>query len=340
MAMSEAQQQRFEKFLFRDLHPDVCIGTASDRYEGWIGQIYSRETFGGKVSRRPKMIAGQSLSEGVLPIESVAEYFEHFPILELDFTFYALLLDKDLKPTQNHRVLEIYRRNLTARDRVILKVPQVIFAQKLRKEGKFEANPDYLNIELFTRRFYEPALQILGDHIAGFLFEQEYQVKKERLPVALYAEGLDRFFSGIPDDHRYHVEVRTDSLLAPPYFHFLEKHGVGQVLSHWTWLPPLRKQFVKTSGKFLNAGKQCLIRLMTPLGMRYEEAYIKAFPFDKLVDGMMSPPMVGETAEIMLSAVQEGVRANVMINNRAGGNAPLIARKVARKFSELISKTQ
>ena len=30
---------------------------------------------------------------------------------------------------------------------------------------------------------------------------------------------------------------------------------VGQVLSHWTWLPPLRKQLAKTGGEFFNAGK-------------------------------------------------------------------------------------
>jgi len=131
--------------------------------------------------------------------------------------------------------------------------------------------------------------------------------------------------------------VRTDSLLSQAYFDSLEKHGIGQALSHWTWLPPLQKQFAKTSGRFLNSGKQCLIRLMTPLGMKYEEAYAKAFPFDKLVDGMMSPQMVEQTAAIMISAVQEGVRPNVIINNRAGGNAPQIAQKVAAKFSELIT---
>ena len=97
MAISEGQHQPFEKFLFRDLHPNVCMGTASDRYEGWIGQIYTKEKFEGKISRRPKMIAGKALSEGVLPIESVVEYFEHFPVVELDFTFYALLLDKNLE---------------------------------------------------------------------------------------------------------------------------------------------------------------------------------------------------------------------------------------------------
>ena len=330
----------FEKFLFRDLHPDVCLGTASDRYEGWMGQIYTKEKFQGKVSRRPKTIAGTSHSEGVLPVESVTEYFEHFSVLELDFTFYALLLDRDLRPTQNHRVLETYSRNLTGRDQVILKVPQVVFAQKLRKQGQFEENPDYLNTDLFARHFYAPALRLLDDRIAGFLFEQEYQVKKDRAPADRYAEALDRFFSRVPKDHRYHAEVRTDSLLSPPYFEVLEKHGVGQVLSHWTWLPPLRKQLTKNSGKFLNEGKRCLIRLMTPLGMKYEEAYAKAFPFDKLVEGMMSPQMVEETAEIMATAVREGIRVYVIINNRAGGNAPLIAQKVATKFSELIAKTR
>ena len=27
-------------FLFRDLFQNILIGTASDRYAGWIGQIY------------------------------------------------------------------------------------------------------------------------------------------------------------------------------------------------------------------------------------------------------------------------------------------------------------
>jgi uncharacterized protein YecE (DUF72 family) len=334
--MSDQNRNLIETFYFRDLHPKVCLGTASDRYEGWIGQIYSRESYKGRVSRRPKTVGGQSLTEGVLPVESVEEYFHHFCVLELDFTFYALLLDKELKPTQNYHVLETYRKYMTDGDHLILKIPQVIFAQKLRRGGKFGLNPDYLNPDLFTHHFYEPAVEILGNVINGFIFEQEYQVKKERPPVAQYAEALDQFFALIPRDERYHVEVRTESLLTAPYFRVLEKHGVGQVLSHWTWLPPLRKQFTKGFSKFLNAGKQCVIRLMTPLGMKYEDAYIKAHPFDKLVEGMTSHQMVDETVGLMNSAVHQGIQANVIINNRAGGNAPLIAQKVAGKFSEIL----
>ena len=325
-------------FLFRDLHPNVFIGTASDRYAGWIGQIYSKERYGDRISKRSKTVGGQSVTEEMLPVESVEEYFQHFSVLELDFTFYRLLLDSNLKPTPNYRVLKTYRKHLGSKDRLILKVPQLVFAQKVMRGGKFQENPDYLNPEIFTRRFYEPAVELLGSAITGFIFEQEYQLKKERTLPDAFVEALQGFFQKIPEDERYHIEVRTETLLSVPYFQLLAQQGIGQVLSHWTWLPPLRKQFIKGAQRFLNAGKHCVIRLMTPHGMRYEEAYLKAFPFDKLVDGMMSPNMVYETVEIMQEATRRGVNVNVVINNRAGGNAPLIAQKLSERFLHATSQ--
>ena len=327
-----------ENFFFRDLHPGVSMGTASDRYAGWLGQIYSPDRFGGKISKRSKTVGGQTVTEELLPVESVQEYFQHFSILELDFTFYSLLLDDHSNPTPTYRVLETYRKHLKDADRVVLKVPQTIFAQKLWKGGKFAENPGYLDAEIFIQKFYAPAMELLGPTLQGFIFEQEYQAKKERSSPDQFASALDRFFESIPKDMRYHVEIRTEPLLSKPFFQVLEKHGIGQVLSHWTWLPSLRKQFSKGSGRFFNAGKKAVIRLMTPIGMRYEEAYLKAFPFDKMVEGMMSPRMPEETAEIMLAAVKEDVQANVIINNRAGGNAPLIAQKVAGRFMELVAR--
>jgi uncharacterized protein YecE (DUF72 family) len=320
--------------MFRNLHPGVCLGTASDRYAGWLGQIYSPERFGGKISKRSKIVGGQTVTEELLPVESVQEYFQHFSILELDFTFYSLLLDEHSNPTPTLRVLEAYRRNLKDQDRIVLKVPQTIFAQKLWRGGTFAENPGYLNAEIFTQKFYRPVVDLLGPTLHAFVLEQEYQAKKERPSPDLFVSALDRFFETIPKDGRYHVEVRTEALLTKAYFQVLEKHGVGQVLSHWTWLPALRKQFSKASGRFFNAGKQAVIRLMTPIGMRYEEAYLKAFPFDRMVEGMMSPRMPEETAEIMLEAIKQDVQVNVIINNRAGGNAPLIAQKVAEEFMQ------
>ncbi len=146
------------------------------------------------------------------------------------------------------------------------------------------------------------------------------------------AGALDAFFKKVPKDTRYHLEVRTELYLREPLFSVLEKHSVGQVLSHWTWLPPLRKQLLKAGGRFFNAGKQCVIRLLTPLRMRYEDSYVQAHPFDRLVEGMLQPEMSLETVDIMWQAVNQGVLVNVIINNRAGGNAPMIAQMIAKKF--------
>jgi hypothetical protein len=65
--------------------------------------------------------------------------------------------------------------------------------------------------------------------------------------------------------------------------------------------------------------------------MRYDDSYEKAFPFDRLVEGMMQPEMVLDTVEIIKGAIEKGVLVNLIINNRAGGNAPEIAREIAKK---------
>jgi hypothetical protein len=189
-----------------------------------------------------------------------------------------------------------------------------------------------LDAEMFIERFYEPVIEVLGSTLSGMIFQQEYQRKQDRVPVKNMAEDLDDFFESLPKDTRYHIELRTEAYLSSAVFEVLEKHGVGQVLSHWTWLPPLRKQMAKADNQVFNSGRQRIVRLMTPIGTRYEDAYAKAHPFDKLVEGMLQPDMVRETAEIMKRAITDNVETSILINNRAGGNAPIIAQKVAEEF--------
>ena len=40
--MSEEETLDLQNFCFRGLQPLVFMGTASDRYAGWLGQIYSQ----------------------------------------------------------------------------------------------------------------------------------------------------------------------------------------------------------------------------------------------------------------------------------------------------------
>ena len=318
--------------LFRELPQNVLIGTASDRYAGWIGQIYTPGRYEKGITRRSHKIGEQNFTEETLPVESVVEYFEHFPILEIDYTFYRPLLEFKGSPSSNYHVLKSYRQQMKKGDLVLLKAPQVVIARKLRRGGAFIENEYYLNADIFTKQFYQPAVEILGPCLNGIIFEQEYHVKSDRIPISKLSQDLDEFFSKIPKDTRYHIELRTEAYLADPVIDVLKKHGVGIVFSHWTWLPPLRKQFAKVRMGFFNSGNQVVIRLITPLRMSYEESYAKAFPFDKMVSGMLDPEMIEDTAKIANEAIKDKVQVNLIINNRAGGNAPLIAEKIAERL--------
>jgi hypothetical protein len=128
------------------------------------------------------------------------------------------LLDQDGKPTQNYQVVKTYTQHLNEGDRIILKVPQMITAQKIRKSDFYFPNPAYLNPKIFTEQFYEPALNLLGINLIGFIFEQEYQRQTDRVPVNQMAYDLHKFFSQIPKDSRYHLELRTDLYLLEQIF--------------------------------------------------------------------------------------------------------------------------
>jgi len=54
-----------------------------------------------------------------------------------------------------------------------------------------------------------------------------------------------------------------------------------------------------------------------------------------MVDGMMNPGMIDDTIQIIMEGVRRRKRMNLIINNRAGGNAPMIAQQIARRLKEL-----
>ena len=55
-------------------------------------------------------------------------------------------------------------------DFVLLKAPQIIIARKLRRGSVFVENENYLNADIFTKQFYESAMEILGPCLHGFIW--------------------------------------------------------------------------------------------------------------------------------------------------------------------------
>ncbi len=68
------------------------------------------------------------------------------------------------------------------------------------------------------------------------------------------------------------------------------------------------------------------------LRMTYEGSYVKAFPFDKMINGMLDAEMIEDSIKIVNEAIKDKIQVNLIINNRAGGNAPLIAQKIADRL--------
>jgi hypothetical protein len=81
----------------------------------------------------------------------------------------------------------------------------------------------------------------------------------------------------------------------------------------WIYSLRLRKQFAKVRGE----------------ADELQGILSQTFSFDKMVSGMLDPEMFEDTAKIVNEAIKDKVQVNLIINNRAGGNGPLIAQKIA-----------
>ena len=336
------QREDVAAYRFHDVHPHVRFGTASDRYAGWLGQIYPEDKYAGRIKSRKRKLGKETFEERTLPIESVQDYFEHFSVLELDFTFYRALHNPDGTPSNNLFVLQQYADFAPDAAVFLLKVPQQFFARKLRRsrggQVSYEDNPDFLNAEAYVAQFHEPALAVLGDRLAGFLFEQEYQRRSESPdPMDNIAE-LDAFFSALPRDVQPHLELRSEQFLVPPYFDWLADRGLGFVFSHWTWLPPLRKQWRLCGERFTAANGQVVARLLTPTGTKYADAYAAAYPFDKpvpaIAETQQARNMVLDVTALVYQAESQNALLNVIANNRAWGNSPALAQAISYRVLE------
>jgi uncharacterized protein YecE (DUF72 family) len=344
MSTASLQNRRaaVDAYDFRGLHPHVRFGTASDRYGGWLGQIYPRARYADRVSTRSRKMDGQTFTERRVPIESVRDYFEHFEVLEIDFTFYRPLLEEDGEPGSNYHVLSNYADHAPENASFLLKAPQKFFARSLRRDGQFVDNPSFLEANRCVETFHEPALDILGDRLDGIIFQQEYQRVGDSPSPGENVEQLDDFFGALPATPQSHIELRSEHLLRGPYFDWLADRGLGHVFSHWTWLPPIRRQWAMTGERLTAENGQVVTRLLTPRDMKYAEAYARAHPFEEPVSELseteQAHDMVLDTTALAFRAESQNALLNVIANNRAWGNAPDLNRAIAHRILDEVER--
>ncbi|MBL8073863.1 MAG: DUF72 domain-containing protein [Nitrospira sp.] len=292
----------------------VRFGTSTWTYEGWKGQVYLKDYPRGTFTKHCLTEYWQFLYDGAPLFRTVGN----------DSTFY--------RPPTSAQLLA-YRDQMAEQTEMCFKVWEDItvpvFAPHPRygvKAGK--PNPRFLDAQLFSDLVLTPFREAQFKDCTGpFLFE----FQRHDLSIAEFCSKLDGFFSQLPNEFKYAVEIRNAGLLGPEYWKVLEAHGVAHVYNHWSYMPPLAEQHRRLHETF--TAPFTVLRLLTPLKMSYAEAKKRAAPYTNIIAEL--PEMRREAVALIEQAINRGKLAYVLVNNRSEGNAP----KTIRGLVEMLKGT-
>jgi uncharacterized protein YecE (DUF72 family) len=186
----------------------IRFGTSTWTYEGWQGQVYKRQY--------PKSKFAQ---------ECLGEYCQYqykdeplFKTVGNDSTFYR-------PPTVNQ--LKRYLNQMPEDFEMCFKVWEEITIPGYANQARYgvragQTNLRFLDAKLFDELVLTPYREVQFEPHAGpFLFEfQRHGMAPEE-----FCSRLDGFFSHLPKDFRYAVEIRNAGLLGPLYHAVLAQHG-------------------------------------------------------------------------------------------------------------------
>jgi uncharacterized protein YecE (DUF72 family) len=285
--------------------PDsIRFGTSTWNYPGWRGLVYHQD-YG------PKGAAARMLREYAA--------FPLFRTVGIDSSYYG-------PPTE--AVLHSYAEHLPAGFPCVSKVwGQLTIhtftkAQDPDRAGK--VNPDFLNPDIFIEEIYQPYRRHFASNTGPFVFEFQTIAKFSGLDPERFAGRLDEFFSALPRDAEYGVEIRNEEFLTPMYFAVLREHGVAHVFNSWTRMPPIGHQMDLPNS--LTAPFIIARALLRP-GRTYDEAVDAFAPYDRIREP--NPRLRRDLVRLVETAMETRIPAYLLVNNRAEGSAPLTIAAVA-----------
>ncbi|SPE27415.1 conserved hypothetical protein [Candidatus Sulfopaludibacter sp. SbA3] len=280
----------------------IYIGGSSWKYEGWLGQIYSRDRYlsRGKFSRK------------MFEAECLKEYAETFPAVCGDFAFYQF-------PTE-----EFWRRlfQQTPRHfRFAFKVPEQVTCKVFPAHARYgpqagRENEGFLDVHALREMFLRPLLPY-REQTAVLIFEFGAFGRRSFEDLSAFLDRLHPFLAALPKEFRYAVEVRNPEFLEKDYFACLRSHGVAHVYNAWSRMPELRHQVAIPDSA--TAGFQ-VCRALLRRGRMYEEAVKSFAPYSEVQD---PNPEARESMRVLIGRARENKEfLFLFVNNRLEGNAP------------------
>jgi len=277
----------------------IFVGGSSWKYEGWLGQIYSRSRY---------QVRGR-FSKRLFEDTCLSEYASVFPAVCGDFAFYQFPTDafwaKLFRQTP-----ETFRWGF--------KVPEQITVPVWPVHPRYGAlagreNPTFLDATLLEQAFIR-ALEPYRNQIGVLIFE--FGTLRYG-GLAEFLNALDQFLSRLPPGWKYAVEIRNPEFLQPGYFACLRAHNVTHVYNAWTRMPEITDQLAIPDSR---TSDLLVARALLRRGRPYEDAVRQFAPYDRVQE--INEPVRRGLRELVDIALVDGRPAFLFVNNRLEGNSP------------------
>jgi uncharacterized protein YecE (DUF72 family) len=295
----EFDRDRLRNRLSALAERNIFIGGSSWKYEGWLGQIYSR----------PRYQVRGRFSKKLFEETCLSEYATVFPAVCGDFAFYQF-------PTEAFWA-KLFRQTPET-FRWGFKVPEQITVPMWPVHPRYGAlagleNPTFLDAALFEQAFVR-ALAPYRKQTGVLIFEFGTQRDKS---VAEFVKALDGFLARLPTGWTYAVEIRNAEFLRPDYFACLRAHKVTHVYNAWTRMPEIADQIAIADSR---TAEVLVARALLRRARPYEDAVRKFSPYDRVQE--VNEPVRRGLRELIDIARVEGRPAFLFVNNRLEGNSP------------------
>ena len=281
----------------------VYIGGSSWKYEGWLGQVYSRERY----------LARGRFSRQRFEAECLHEYAETFPTVCGDFTFYQFPTDEFWRKLF-HQVPENFR--------FAFKVPEQITCKIFPSHARYgpqagKPNEMFLDAAALQQMFLRPLLPY-GAKTALLIFEFGQFGRRSFAELPEFLDRLDPFLAALPPEFRYAVEIRNPEFLEKDYFACLRNRGIAHVYNAWSKMPELRHQIAIPDSRTADF---LVCRALLRRSRSYEDAVTLFTPYRDVQD---PNPEARDSMRVLIGRAREDKRMLFLfVNNRLEGNAPL-----------------
>ena len=281
---------------------NVFIGTSSWKYQGWIGQIYSRDRY----------LTRGRFSEKRFNDECLGEYAETFPIVCGDFSFYQF-------PSPDYWRKLFHSAPSTLQ--FAFKVPEDVTVKQFPRHPRYgpragDTNSSFLDAGIFQNAFLD-LLDPYRPRVAALILEFSSFARNCYPDVGAFIRELDPFLRALPRTFRYAVEIRNPEFLSPEYFACLRGHGVAHVFNAWTRMPEIGRQLHLRDAYTADF---TLARALLRRGRPYEDAVAKFTPYASVQE---PNPETRDALRLLIArARQRHEPSYIFVNNRLEGNAP------------------